>query len=121
MHRIKDLIQSASLKVGTMILASALTGSLVISAVFAETQTNILEGDPTTSVRDLYSVITTPMLAETRDFYVTHFGYKIEFEANWYLFLSGPADAGTRGATLAFMHPDHPSNPLDRRVLTVVA
>ncbi len=33
------------------------------------------------------------------------------FEASWFLFLVGPSEDETRGATLAFMHPDHPSNP----------
>lgn len=62
-------------------------------------------------VRDLYPLITTPQLRETRDFYVKHFGFDVAFEASWFLYLTGPAEEGARGATLAFMHPDHPSNP----------
>lgn len=62
-------------------------------------------------VRDLYPLITTPALAETRDFYVGHFGFQVAFEASWFLYLVGPAEEGARGATVAFMHPDHPSNP----------
>ena len=61
--------------------------------------------------RDLYPLITTPHLAETRDFHVTHFGFEVAFEASWFVYLTGPAEAGSRGATLAFMHPDHPSRP----------
>jgi uncharacterized glyoxalase superfamily protein PhnB len=62
-------------------------------------------------VRDLYPLITTPALFESRDFYVRHFGFKVLFEASWFVYLSGEADGETRGATIAFMHPDHPSSP----------
>lgn len=62
-------------------------------------------------VRDLYPLITTPELAATRDFYTRHFGFQVAFEASWFVYLSGPADGDSRGATLAFMHPDHPSRP----------
>lgn len=62
-------------------------------------------------VRDLYPLITTPQLLETRDFYVQHFEFDVAFEASWFVYLIGPGEEGARGATLAFMHPDHPSNP----------
>lgn len=62
-------------------------------------------------VRDLYPLITTAKLLEARDFYVAHFGFEVMFEASWFVYLSGPGDDNARGATLAFMHPDHPSNP----------
>jgi catechol 2,3-dioxygenase-like lactoylglutathione lyase family enzyme len=62
-------------------------------------------------VRDLYPLITTPALFEARDFYVTHFGFDVAFQANWFVYLVGQPDGDSRGATLAFMHPDHPSNP----------
>ncbi|WP_422026531.1 VOC family protein [Roseovarius sp.] len=62
-------------------------------------------------VRDLYPLITTPHLEATRDFYVTRFGFDVAFEASWFVYLVGPAEADGRGATLAFMHPDHPSTP----------
>ena len=65
-------------------------------------------------VRDLYPLITTTELGAARDFYVRHFGFSVLFEASWFLYLTGEA-AGqpgeTRGATIAFMHPDHPSRP----------
>ena len=61
-------------------------------------------------VRDLYPLITTPALFEARDFYVGHFGFTVAFEAGWFVYLSGAAE-GARGATIAFMHPDHPSRP----------
>lgn len=69
------------------------------------------EGEPQMKVRDLYPLVTTPDLTETRDFYVTHFGFDVAFEASWFIYLVGPAEENSRGATLAFMHPDHPSNP----------
>lgn len=69
------------------------------------------EGEPQMEVRDLYPLVTTPKLTETRDFYVTHFGFDVAFEASWFIYLVGPAEENSRGATLAFMHPDHPSNP----------
>lgn len=69
------------------------------------------EGEPRMKVRDLYPLVTTPNLAETRDFYVTHFGFDVAFEASWFIYLVGPAEEDSRGATLAFMHPDHPSTP----------
>lgn len=62
-------------------------------------------------VRDLYPLITTPKVVESRDFYVTHFSFEVVFEANWFVYLSSPAQQDARGATLAFMRPDHPTNP----------
>ncbi len=62
-------------------------------------------------VRDLYPLITTPALFEARDFYRKHFGFTVLFEASWFVYLTDPGEDGARGATLAFMHPDHPSNP----------
>lgn len=62
-------------------------------------------------VRDLYPLITTPALFEARDFHVTHFGFEVAFQASWFVYLVGRPDGDGRGATLAFMHPDHPSNP----------
>jgi uncharacterized glyoxalase superfamily protein PhnB len=62
-------------------------------------------------VRDLYPLITTPELFAARDFYVRHFGFTVYFEASWFVYLAGDADGETRGAVLAFMHPDHPSRP----------
>lgn len=62
-------------------------------------------------VRDLYPLITTSELFKARDFYVTHFGFEVAFQASWFVYLIGQSDGDNRGATLAFMHPDHPSNP----------
>jgi catechol 2,3-dioxygenase-like lactoylglutathione lyase family enzyme len=62
-------------------------------------------------VRDLYPLITTPAIFEARDFYTKHFGFEVAFEASWFVYLIGPADGESRGATLAFMLPEHPSSP----------
>lgn len=62
-------------------------------------------------VRDLYPLITTDKLAAVRDFYITYFAFAVAFEASWFLYLVGEGEEGARGATLAFMAPDHPSNP----------
>lgn len=62
-------------------------------------------------VKDLYPLITTPALGAVRDFYVRHFGFEVVFEASWFIYLTGQGPEGTRGATIAFMHPDHPSSP----------
>lgn len=62
-------------------------------------------------IRDLYPLITTQAVAAARDFYVSHFGLEPLFEASWFVYLSGKAEDGTRGAAIAFMHPDHPSRP----------
>ena len=69
------------------------------------------QGKPAMQVRDLYPLVTTPQLEETRDFYVSNFDFEVAFEASWFVYLVGPGEEGSRGATLAFMHPDHPSNP----------
>ncbi len=62
-------------------------------------------------IRDAYPLITTPHLFAARDFYVTHFGFEPLFQASWFVYLSGEAEGGGRGVSLAFMHPDHPSRP----------
>jgi catechol 2,3-dioxygenase-like lactoylglutathione lyase family enzyme len=54
---------------------------------------------------DRYPIIVTPKLHECRDFWVARLGFEVAFEADWFILLV--AD----GATLAFMHPDHPSSP----------
>lgn len=53
---------------------------------------------------DRYPIIVTPKLFECRDFWA-RVGFEVVFEASWFVLLA--AD----GATLAFMHPDHPSSP----------
>lgn len=102
-HRCARLL--ATLVAGTMLAFAAPATSAFASDAAAPQEEHAMK------VRDLYPLITTPALFEARDFYVTHFGFDVLFEASWFVYLSGPADGETRGATLAFMHPDHPSNP----------
>lgn len=87
-----------------IVLETLLGGAFAANPVPQEEMTRM-------NVRDLYPLITTPALFEARDFYVRHFGFEVAFEAGWFVYLSGPGEDGTRGATLAFMHPDHPSRP----------
>lgn len=90
--------------VHALVLETLLSGAAIASDTDATAQ-------GAARVRDLYPLITTPALFEARDYYVRHFGFQVAFEAGWFVYLSGPGEAGTRGATLAFMHPDHPSRP----------
>jgi catechol 2,3-dioxygenase-like lactoylglutathione lyase family enzyme len=59
-------------------------------------------------ITDLYAIIVTDRHAECRDFYVRWFGFQIVFEASWFVYL---AATGERAFGLAFMAPDHPSQP----------
>ncbi len=101
-NRIRPLIGFA----GALFAVLATAGE-----VPASEQSNIRHEEQKMHVRDLYPLITTPALFKARDFYTRHFGFNVLFEASWFVYLSGAADGDTRGATLAFMHPDHPSNP----------
>ena len=57
---------------------------------------------------DAYPIIVTDKLYECRDFYVRFFGLTVGFEASWFVYLTA-TDGGR--ATVAFMHPGHPSAP----------
>src|SRR5882757_7895654 len=52
-----------------------------------------------------YPVICTDRVAATRDFYVTHFGFEVVFEADWYVSLRRP------GYELALVDATHPTIP----------
>jgi len=56
---------------------------------------------------DRYPIIVTPRLGDCRDFWTRHLGFAVVFEASWFVLLRAEAES----ATLAFMHPDHPSAP----------
>lgn len=59
-------------------------------------------------LQDFYPIVVTEHLASCRDFYRRWFKLEVVFEASWFVLLS----AGSSGrASLAFMHPDHPSAP----------
>lgn len=55
---------------------------------------------------DRYPIIVTPKLVDCRDFWLL-LKFTVVFEASWFVLLQ--AEDGS--ATLAFMHPDHPSTP----------
>jgi uncharacterized glyoxalase superfamily protein PhnB len=59
-------------------------------------------------IKDLYSIVVTDKHVECRDFYVRWFGFHVVFEASWFVYL---AAAGEHPFGIAFMSPDHPSQP----------
>lgn len=93
--------------------AIIMTIAVATTASSAPANASSPEAKPSAQVRtrDLYPLITTPAVFDARDFYTRHFGFEVVFEASWFVYLSGPSDGETRGATLAFMLPEHPSNP----------
>jgi catechol 2,3-dioxygenase-like lactoylglutathione lyase family enzyme len=59
-------------------------------------------------IQDCYPIVVTDRLLDCRDFYVRYFGLQVGFESSWFVWLT----AGENGpASLAFMHPNHPSAP----------
>lgn len=59
-------------------------------------------------LQDFYPIVVTTEIVACRDFYCRWFGMRVVFESSWFVLL-----AATEGSTasLAFMHPDHPSAP----------
>jgi catechol 2,3-dioxygenase-like lactoylglutathione lyase family enzyme len=55
-----------------------------------------------------YPVVVTDKLTECRDFYTRCFGFRVVFEATWFVYLK-PSDESPHG--IAFIAPDHPSQP----------
>jgi catechol 2,3-dioxygenase-like lactoylglutathione lyase family enzyme len=59
-------------------------------------------------LQSFYPIVVTEHLTACRDFYRRWFGLEVVFEASWFVLLTaGPAGP----ASLAFMHPGHPSTP----------
>jgi catechol 2,3-dioxygenase-like lactoylglutathione lyase family enzyme len=54
-----------------------------------------------------YPIVVTERLAACREFYTRRLGFEIVFEATWFVYLQAPG--GPHG--IAFMAPDHPSQP----------
>jgi catechol 2,3-dioxygenase-like lactoylglutathione lyase family enzyme len=54
-------------------------------------------------VNSFYPVLMSDKIAETRDFYVQHFGFQITFEAEWYVSLKS-ADEKYELAFVAYNH-----------------
>ncbi len=63
------------------------------------------------TLRSLYPVIVTDKLAEARDFYVQHLGFRVVFEADWYVQLHASRGDGTPPIELAFMVPHLENQP----------
>jgi catechol 2,3-dioxygenase-like lactoylglutathione lyase family enzyme len=59
-------------------------------------------------LQGFYPIIVTEHLGACRDFYRRWFELEVVFEASWFILL-GSRDSGH--ASLAFMHPSHPSAP----------
>ncbi|HET8580749.1 MAG TPA: VOC family protein [Nitrospiraceae bacterium] len=59
-------------------------------------------------IKDLYAIVVTEKRVQSRDFYVRWFGFQVVFEASWFVYL---AAAGEHPFGIAFMSPDHPSQP----------
>ncbi len=57
-------------------------------------------------INTIYNVITTNKLNESVEFYTKHFGFNIVADVGWYKHL-----AHDEGIELAFMEPDHPTQP----------
>jgi catechol 2,3-dioxygenase-like lactoylglutathione lyase family enzyme len=55
-----------------------------------------------------YPDIATDKVAATTEFYVTHFGFEVVFEADWYVSLKR---AGDRTYELAILDASHPTIP----------
>lgn len=62
-------------------------------------------------IKDLYFIVVTERRAACRDFYIKWFGLQVAFEASWFVYLVA---TGAHPLGLAFMAPDHPSQPPGR-------
>lgn len=60
----------------------------------------------TVNPKGFFPVLATEKLAACRDFYIQHFGFKVVFEADWYIHL-----ASEKGIQLGFLQPGHASQP----------
>jgi uncharacterized glyoxalase superfamily protein PhnB len=58
-------------------------------------------------LQDFYPIIVTDKLLECRDFYTRWFSLEVIFESSWFILMSSAQGQ----ATVAFMHPEHPSAP----------
>jgi catechol 2,3-dioxygenase-like lactoylglutathione lyase family enzyme len=59
-------------------------------------------------LQSFYPIVVTELLFDCRDFYRRWFGLEVVFEASWFVLLGS---GGGAQATIAFMHPGHPSAP----------
>jgi catechol 2,3-dioxygenase-like lactoylglutathione lyase family enzyme len=63
------------------------------------------------ALKSLFPVIITSRLVDARAFYVEHFGFRVVFEADWYVQLHGFRGEGVPPMELAFMLPNVESQP----------
>ncbi|BBO69666.1 glyoxalase [Desulfosarcina alkanivorans] len=59
-------------------------------------------------INSLYPVICTDKVKASKGFYITHFNFKVTFDAGWYVSLRS---SGTPAFELAFLDHSHPSVP----------
>jgi uncharacterized glyoxalase superfamily protein PhnB len=62
-------------------------------------------------LKSFFPVVVTERLAAARSFYVEHFGFRIVFEADWYVQLHASRGEGVPPIELAFMSPDVQTQP----------
>ena len=60
------------------------------------------------AIQSLSAAFTTDKVAESRDFYVRHFGAKVTFDCGWYVNL----EFGDPASTLQFMSPQQPEHEM---------
>ncbi len=58
-------------------------------------------------IQTVYNVVTTEKLQESVDFYTELFGFEVVADTGWYKHLKHVES----GSELAFMEPDHPTQP----------
>lgn len=63
------------------------------------------------ALKSLFPVVVTSKLAEARDFYIQHFGFRVVFQADWYVQLHGFRGDTHPPLELAFMLPNVESQP----------
>lgn len=92
------------------ILSTLLPGAVLIADSASSTATSHPEPskDTVMHLQSAYPVVVTDKLAECRDFYVGRLGFRVVFEATWFVYLES---AGDHSYAIAFMTPDHPSRP----------
>ncbi len=63
------------------------------------------------NLQDFYPIIVTDKLFECRDFYTKWFGMQVSSQSSWFVWMHSADSEMSRRATLAFMHPNHPTSP----------
>ncbi|MCI0537046.1 MAG: VOC family protein [Verrucomicrobiales bacterium] len=63
------------------------------------------------ALKSFFPVVVTETLAAARDFYVEHFGFRVVFEADWYVQLHASRGESVPPIELAFMIPKVETQP----------